>query len=313
MAPNSPESPNAPAEIQPPSVPQSHSGKGPKAHNPWRSAGEARSSFSVSAWFHGAQTPFLRCDYRSRILRFVQWNSVGFLLVCVMGFFWWAGDGSPLRIARTLVEDKAGYSPPLENGPQPSPEVENNTKASALRLPPDLEGTAVVYPREINGLVGADGSFRTNLSLIELASLLKVDPQVIAKNGSNNEIDPNAILFKVVTGRLSERAKDQALREREIQSQIGMPMSAVVDDWLLTELRFTLNALERPTEDEKSILDAISRSALLVVRQPGAKINAVPTSGGEQLSDFKFSAGYLPLEPSPDRGDAPGDTNPRAR
>ena len=97
----------------------------------------------------------------------------------------------------------------------------NKNKDVQLRLPPDLDGTAVVYPIEVDRLVGPDGSFCTDLSLSDLAGLLNVDPQTIARKGSNNEVDPDAVLFTAVMGRLSEQAK--ALARGRFRSRTGCP------------------------------------------------------------------------------------------
>jgi hypothetical protein len=271
-----------------------------------------RSRLEISGQLGSTGMPLIRRGFRSRILRFVQWNCVRFLLVCAVGFFWWAGGELVHQLVKNSTEDEAARSSPPDNYPQPSLFVVNNNKDAQLRLPPDLDGTAVVYPIEVDRLVGPDGSFCTDLSLSELAGLLNVDPQTIAKKGSVNEIDPEAVLFTAVTGRLSEPAKAQARRKREIQIQDGLPPSAVVEDWVQTKLYFNLKALKQPSADQKLVLDSIRRSALGLPRQPGAKTNAAPMitlADGDQPRDFNFTGGSLPLAPIPHPRDVPAHTD----
>lgn len=147
--------------------------------------------------------------------------------------------------------------------------------------------------------MGSDGHFRTSLSLRELASLLSVDPRKIAKKGSKNEIDPESVFLTAVLGRSSEKAKAQARRIREIRPLHGLPEWAVGDDWMQTKLPFSLNSLIHPNDDQKLVLDSIQHSALKRLRQPGAKINAVPLESipeGEDLKSFQIHGGFLPLE-----------------
>ena len=121
---------------------------------------------------------------------------MGFLLVCTAGLFWWGGAGFLRRSQSNDVSEKTAYSPPPENVPPPSPAVEINTRTVELHLPRDLEGTAVLYPEEVDGLVSPDGGFRTNLSLHEIARILRIDPENIARKGPHAEVDPDAVLFR---------------------------------------------------------------------------------------------------------------------
>jgi len=78
----------------------------------------------------------------------------------------------------------------------------------------NLEGTVVVYEEQLRELAAPDERIRTDLSLKQLADKLKIGAQAIAKKGSATEIDPDAVLFTAVTGRLSERAKARSRSER---------------------------------------------------------------------------------------------------
>ena len=182
-----------------------------------------RSRLEMSGQLGSAGVPLTRRDFRFRIPRFVQRNSIRFLLVCAAGFFWWVGGELVHELVKNSIEDEAARSSPPHNYPEPKLFVVNKNKDAQLRLPPDLDGTAVVYPIEVDRLVGPDGSFCTDLSLSELAGLLNVDPQTIARKGSNHEIDPDAVLFTAVTGRLSEQAKALAQQSGRSRSRTVCP------------------------------------------------------------------------------------------
>jgi hypothetical protein len=129
-----------------------------------------------------------------------------------------------------------------------------------------------------------------------------IDPQTIAKRGSKNEIDPEAVLFEAVTGRLSERAKAESRRLREIEMREGWPVSAFGHEWVTVDFPFSLTILKHPNQEQQAVLDAISRSARGLKREPGAKTNAVPLLSvpeGGQFRGFKFTGGHLPLEALP--------------
>ncbi len=237
------------------------------------------------------------------ILRLVQRHSLGFLLVCFGALSWWAGKEFLQRTRSNDPREKPGYSPPLKSAPPPSPSAQNNNANAALGLAPDLEGTAVLYPEKVARLVRHDGEFRTDLSLDELATILKVDRQTIAKKGSTVEVDPDAVLFTAVAARLTEKAKARARRAREIQVRMGMPASAVGDEWQLTKLKFSLNDLIRPDQHQMHVLDAIRRSALHSRKNPGAKFNAEPFLIDRVDEQPVFVGGYLPVEVPPSADD----------
>jgi hypothetical protein len=216
------------------------------------------------------------------------------LLIGSAAFFWWLGCEYALRSGR--------YSPPSVGIPKPSQSVVNNNKTARLRLPVNLDGTAVVYPEHVAAMVGIDGQFRTELSLGEMARVLLLDPRTIAKPGSPNEINPDAVLFRAVTGRLTERAKARSRREREIDEQELGHVMATARDWLTIDFPFSLNSLRHPNSEQNVVLDAISRSARGLMRQPGAKVNAVGLPMVDESGKFprvEFAPGYLPLEPLP--------------
>jgi hypothetical protein len=241
---------------------------------------------------------------------FVHRNSAGFLLVGAVIAFWWGGDQIAGHGERGRLGHQAANRPRQRMHPQLAKAIDNNNKAAELQLPPDLEGTAVMYPEEVDALVSPDGTFRTSLPLGELARLLKVEPETLAKKTSRDQIDPDAVLFNVVTGRLSERAKTQARRTREIQARIGLVASAVGDEWIQTKIPCSLNVLLHPSLDQKPVLEAICRSALRLPRQPGPKFNAVPFLLNRDGDHAAFCGGFLPLQPSHEKVTALADVKP---
>jgi len=149
-------------------------------------------------------------------------------------------------------------------------------------------------------LVAVDGSFRTNITLAELAAVLRIDPGTIAKKDASNEIDPAAVLFKVAVGTLSERSKALLRKERTTMDREPRPPDLLVDEFIREDISFTLNSLKVPDDDRKIILVAISQAARQVRHQPGEKVRAIVTSRDAIESDnVDFAVGYLPLEANP--------------
>jgi hypothetical protein len=255
---------------------------------------------SRTVWLKRDDRPYTSPDDdRTRVFRFARFNSVGVLMVVTVTLFWWLGSELMSDVGQNRAEERTGYSPPLQAMPKISQLARDNIEIAGLHLAVDLEGTAVAYPEEVNGLVGPDGKFRADLSVDEMARILKIDSKKIAKRGSQTEIDPEAELFTAVTGRLSESAKAHSRQLREIEASLGHARSAVGHEWVETEVSFSLNILMHPNQDQTEILDSISRAARTVKRQPGAKINATPVMaepGGGRPNVFQFTGGFLPLE-----------------
>jgi hypothetical protein len=153
------------------------------------------------------------------------------------------------------------------------------------------------YPEEVATLVAPDGSFRTHLSLEQMAGALRIDPRVIAKKDSPNGINSGAVLFKVVIGTLSDRSKAFLREERTTKSRVNRPPDLLVDEFDTEEISFTLDALKLLDDDRKIILAAISRSAREIRPQPGERARAIATSREEiESGPDDFLPGYLPLE-----------------
>jgi hypothetical protein len=185
--------------------------------------------------------------------------------------------------------------------PEPDQEEVNNYETAKLKLPPALDGTAVIYPMEVRRLVAPDGRFRTELSTVNLATLLNLDARAIAKKGSITETGPDAVLFAAVIGRLSEQGKARLRWERGQEGIENQPSFTADDEWVRTMYLFTLKSLKSPTYEQKQVLDAISRSARKLPRQPGATLdaNGVWITREELMSGaVRFTTGLLPLESS---------------
>src|SRR5262249_8377020 len=151
-----------------------------------------------------------------------------------------------------------------------------NNELAKLRLPVNLDGLVVLYPQEVDDLVARDGRFRIDLSLHELARVLKINPKSISKKDICEEVDSAAPLFRAVVGKLSPSAKAIARRHRAWQSSEGLPTDGAADEWVTEDFFFTLGALKEPTEKQKDVLAAISRSARQLTSQPGDTIRAIP-------------------------------------
>ena len=139
--------------------------------------------------------------------------------------------------------------------------------------------------------------------------LLRRNPQDIAQRDSTSEIDPDAVLFIAVAGRLTEQGKEWSRHLRDYEAREGVPQTGAGFGWVKTMHPFTLRSLNSPTPEQKEILDAISRAARVLPRQPGAKINAIglPITDSDMTSaEVEFAGGFLPLElPVPTREPAP--------
>lgn len=279
----------------------SHPGKPNKSSDPARPEQIDQSRGAPEGWLNHAALSFVTRAGLRRALRVAQWNLAGLLLLSIVGLFGWASVAWLRSAARKASEETGDYSPPRKEIHSP-PIVIANNKIAERRFAVNLEGTAVVYSETVNMLVDIDGRFCTKLSASALAKLLGVALGTIAKKGSSLEVDPGAVLFMAVIGKLTEGAKTHSRRMRQLEADRGEPPSAVADGWLLTEMPFCLNDLVRPTPDQKRVLDAIRDVALCVPRQPGAKINAAPIHPfpeGNQWQLIKFHGGDLPLEPLP--------------
>jgi hypothetical protein len=235
--------------------------------------------------------------------RITRGNSAVFFLLLACGLFWWSGADLLKRFAENRNAQEARFSPPPKEFPK-SPIADMNNQIAALQIAVDLEGTAVVYPEVIGRLVVRALDDRGAISVYDLVQMLSIDPRAIVLRGSTTEVDPEAELFAVVLGRLSEAGKSEARKLRAIQANRGTPPFTVGDAWVHTRVTFNLRQILNPDADQLKILDAIRRSALHQPRRPGAKINAVAKvsdAKGDELQFYTFFGGDLPLEAIPGR------------
>jgi hypothetical protein len=182
---------------------------------------------------------------------------------------------------------------PLAGLPPENRTAANNNMIARLGWAPDLDGTAVVYALEADGLV-ALGRFRTDLSLNEMAAALRISAKSIANPRSPDEIDPDAELFRAQSGLLTDKSK-QIERTFRIEQLAGKMPGRDDHEWVIKEFSFTLNRLKHPSEEEKSVLCAIVAAASEIMPVPGDGVRAT----GKERSYFeygplKLSIGLLP-------------------
>jgi hypothetical protein len=202
---------------------------------------------------------------------------------------WVIGRGAAEQRGNVNVDVAAHYEPPSSEFPRPTQTAVNNNAIMRMGLVGDLEGKAVAYASEAERLV-ADGQFRLDRSLEQMATLLHVHPGSIADPRSPGQIDPNAELFRAQAGTLAENAKVISHRQRAQQVRAGRRPSAVYGIWVITRYSFTLNRLKHPTDDV--------RAAAEIMPKPGDGVRAVAVNRLE-CDDGRIPLwpGMLPLEP----------------
>ncbi len=243
-------------------------------------------------------TPMARSNLRRNLL--LRFNAL-WVLAAGAALLWLSGSGSWRSNPGLQNEGTLAYVPPHAGAPKLSRAAVNNNDAAELKLAPDLEGVAVIYPEQVDGLISADGSFRTDLAPEKMAAVLRINHAALRKERSA-ELDPDATLFTAIIGRLSARAKALSRRVRESEARAGRPMSAAGYEWETTLIGFSLNSLKHPNPEEKRILNAIIRCKRRLPRRGGAGINAIglPLEQADLVKpDLLFGAGFLPLEERP--------------
>jgi hypothetical protein len=186
----------------------------------------------------------------------------------------WAIGNRASRSSETdRIDIFAGREAPLPGLPAQSPTVANNNMIARLGWAPNLDGTAIAYARQADRLVEG-GQFRTDLSLDQTARALEISPSSIANPRSPSEIDPDAELFRLQSGVLTEKSKEST-RTSERQLLAGTLSDFIVNEWVITEFSFTLNRLKQPSDQEKEVLSAIARAASEIMPGPDDKVRAV--------------------------------------
>jgi hypothetical protein len=243
-----------------------------------------------------------------RDARVVRWprfvSTLGFAgsAVLAVALLWLIGRAAVPRALPDDDEFASTREDPLPGFPRASPAAEINNAIARSGLVVNLDGTAVAYTAEADGLVGDDGQFRTGLSLAEAARILHRDPRTICRKDAPDELDPDAVLFRAQAGTILEESKKLARKLRFKQLQQGLPPDAAAGRWHTRDFAFTLNRIAHPDEEEETILAAISRSRRGVIPRPGDTIRAVAVDRGDlERGTAVVTPGMLPPERPMDR------------
>jgi hypothetical protein len=226
-----------------------------------------------------------------------RWGRIAAVALVAAVTAWAIGHVASKRIEDGDIEASSERQEPAPGFPASRKVADNNNAIMKRGLVGDLDGTAIAYAAEVDGLVANDGRFQTGLTLEPMARILNVGVETISKASAPHEIDPDAVLFKVQSGRLTELGKELSRRRRKEQALQGRKRDAVYDDWIVKKLSFTLNRLKHPNEEEGIVLEAISRSARSMMPQPGDKVRAVSVNRGDlESGSVILTPGMLPLE-----------------
>jgi hypothetical protein len=225
-----------------------------------------------------------------------RWGRIAVVAVASAGAAWATGRETARRIENQDIETAAQRQPPSPGFPRQAPNVDLNNALMRMGLVANLDGTAIAYIGEADGLV-IDGQFRTDLTLVELAHILRVDLASIASRMAPDEVDPDAELFRAQIGTLTEESKERSRKIRREQARAGKTPDAVFADFENTNLSFTFNRLRNPNAQEKIVLTAIARAAVGIMPKPGDLIRAVGASRSELAPGrIALAAGMLPVE-----------------
>jgi hypothetical protein len=228
--------------------------------------------------------------------RYVRWGRLAAVALAGAAGAWAIGREVARRIENHDIQIASRRQPPAPDCPVESRTADNNNMIMRMGLVGDLDGTAVAYTHEADHLV-VGGRFRIDLPLEQMASLLRISPDLLANPQAPAEIDSNAELFRAQAGTLTDKAKELSRKLRKQQVLAGKKPNAVVGTWVITDFSFTLNRLRHPNEQENIILSAIISAAAETMPRPGDKIRAVGVSGGELAPGrIALAVGLLPLE-----------------
>jgi hypothetical protein len=225
-----------------------------------------------------------------------RWGHLGAIAIVGGAASWAIGREVARRVENHDIQIASRRQPPAPDCPVASRTADNNNMIMRMGLVGDLDGTAVAYAHEAERLV-ADGRFRIDLPLEQMASLLRISPDLLANPQAPAEIDPNAELFRAQAGTLTDKAKELSRKLRKQQVLAGNKPDAVVESWVITDFSFTLNRLRHPNEQENVVLSAIISATAETMPRPGDKIRAVGVSGGDLAPGrIALAVGLLPLE-----------------
>jgi hypothetical protein len=225
-----------------------------------------------------------------------------------LGMAWVLGQAASEQMERRKAGSAVNFEPPSSRFPRPRQTVVNNNAIMIMGLVGDLDGMAIAYASGADRLV-ANGRFRLDLSLEQMAELLGIRPESISDPRSPRHVDPNAELFRAQAGTLTQHAKKRSRIFRERQVRSGQRPSGVHGQWLITHYSFTLNRLKHPNDDEKIVLSAIVRAAAEIMPMPGDGVRAVPVDRMEfDTGRISLASGMLPLEPLQYVAEGPGNS-----
>jgi hypothetical protein len=226
-----------------------------------------------------------------------RWVTITVVAVIAAGTVWAIVRWTAQRIEESDIVAASLRQPALPGFPVESPAVyQNNVNAKFGRVP-NLDGKAIPYAKQANGLV-VGGEVRSDRPLAELAAILEVTHDSIADPRSHGQVDSDAPLFVAQTAILTEKAKEISRTMRIRQLREGKAPDAVFPEWIVMRFTFTRNRLKHPNDEEKIVLAAIVRAATPgFMPQPGDETRAVPLNRGELGPDrTAAAAGYLPSQ-----------------
>lgn len=233
---------------------------------------------------------------RTRRSGYPRWSRIVIVALAAAAAAWAFGRELARRIESQDIMVAARRQPPAPGFPPADPGADHNNALMRMGLVVNLDGTAIAYNGEADGLV-CDGQFRTDLPLADLACVLRIWPESIASRLAPHEIDPDAELFRAQAGTLTEESKERSRNLRRKQARTGKTPDAVVADFVVTNFSFTLNRLKHPTDQERKVLAAIARAATRIMPQAGDLIRAVGVGRGELAPGrMALAAGMLPVE-----------------
>jgi hypothetical protein len=226
-----------------------------------------------------------------------RWACISALAAVAACAAWAIGRDAAHRIESNDIEIAAQRQEPAPGFPKSSPTVDINNMIMRLGWVGNLDGTAVAYAAEADGLVTSNGRFRTDFSVDELAEILHLDPTEISQKDSPNAIDPHALLFRAQAGRLTAESKAAARKRRAEQVRERRPPDAASGNWDIREFSFTLERIKHPSAEERAVLAAICQAKLGIMPKPGDSMRAIAVNRGDlEPGKLAFAAGMLPPE-----------------
>ena len=124
-----------------------------------------------------------------------RWGHLGAIAIVGGAAAWAIGREATRRIENHDIQIASRRQPPATGCPVASRTADNNNMIMRMGLVGDLDGTAVAYTHEADHLV-VGGRFRIDLPLEQMASLLRISPDLLVNPQAPAEIDSNAKEWK---------------------------------------------------------------------------------------------------------------------